>query len=234
MAEHPYEQPLFAGLYRQVRGSAQGLKPDILGTLMERMFGAIDHTVDALKQQDPPATPTACQAECNYCCSVQVQLLPPEILYIADHLKQFRTEAELQQLVDRVSIMEDQISGLSAVDRARVGLPCPLLENDRCSVYDVRPITCRAANSSDAERCKAAIGPEAIQDTVPSYTHQVTVCRHVTRALLEGFQEIGFATPPLELVSALRIVLTNDDAFSAWVRGEPVFAKAIAADPPVA
>jgi Fe-S-cluster containining protein len=228
--EHPYEQPLYEGLYRQVRGSAQSLNSETLDALMTRIFAAIDHTVQALKKQDPPAIPTACKAGCDYCCAVQVQVLAPEILHLANYLKHHRSETEFQELANRVVDLDNKIHGMSAQKRARLSLPCPLLENGRCSAYEVRPIACRAENSSDVGSCTAAIGPDAVQETVPAYTHQVAVCRQASRALVTGIEDTGLATSPLELVSALRLVLSDEDPFAAWLRGDPVFADAKTVD----
>ena len=225
-AELPYEQPLYAGIYRQVRGSAQVLTPDSLNELMERLFSAIDHTTNALRTQDPPSAPTACKAGCAYCCSVQVQVLAPEILHVLDYLRRTRTKSQLAELEGQVAALDDRIHGLSSTERAKSNVPCALLVDGNCSVYEARPIICRSGNSSDARRCQAAFGPNSTSSSVETYVHQVAVCRQVLKALATGMRETGYVSKALELTSALRIALGNPDAFEAWQRGDPIFAAA--------
>ena len=224
--ELPYEQALYAGIHRQVRGMAQTLNPDVLNNLMEKLFGAIEHTTNALRAQDPPAVPTACKDGCSYCCSVQVQVLPPEVLYLAEYLKRTRTAPELTQLIERIAALDDRIHGLSATERAKLGVPCALLVDGSCSVYEARPISCRSANSSDASQCQAAIGPGATLESVETYIHQTAVCSQVAKALAIGMRETGYPSNALEFMSALRIALETPDALAAWRRGETIFLNA--------
>lgn len=224
--ELPYEQPLYAGIFRQVRGSAQVLTPESLNELMERLFDAVDHTTNALRAQDPPSNPTACKAGCAYCCSVQVQVLAPEILHVLDYLRRTRTKSQLAELAVRVAALDDRIHGLSSPERAKLNVPCALLVDGNCSVYEARPIICRSANSTDSRRCQAAIGPNATSSSVETYVHQVAVSRQVIKALATGMRETGYVSKALELTSALRIALGYPDAFAAWQKGDPIFAAA--------
>jgi uncharacterized protein len=228
MNSQPYEQALYTGMYKQVRGTAQALTPDTLDDLMSKIFDVITHTVDALSQQDPPAIPIACKAGCGHCCSVQVQVLPVEVLHLVSYLRRTRTADQLQTLTEQVSALDERVHGLLPAERILLGLPCALLVDDRCSAYEARPVICRSANSSDVGRCRAAIGPNATGVTVPTYEHQVAVCRQVTLALATGLQQTGFATEPLEFMSALRIALEHSDPFKAWKEGQLIFADAAA------
>lgn len=228
MNSQPYEQALYAGMYKQVRGTAQALTPGALDGLMSKIFDVVEHTTDALSQQDPPAIPIACKAGCGHCCSVQVQVLPVEVLHLVGYLRRTRTADELQTLTGQVAALDERIRGLLPAERSRLGLPCALLVDDKCSAYEARPVVCRSANSSDVGRCRAAIGPDATRVTVPAYKHQVAVCRQVTKALATGLQQTGFASEPLEFMAALRIALEHPDPFKAWKEGQLIFADAAA------
>lgn len=221
--ERPYEQPLFSGLYRQVRGAAQTLDPGVLDTMMVRIFGAIEHTISALRVQDPPPRPLACEAGCNYCCSVQVQVLAPEVLYLAGYLKRTRRQEELAALSAALADFGDQVKDLTPDRRSAMKAPCPLLVDGLCSVYEARPIACRSANSTDAQRCQAVLDPDSSVGAVETYSHQVTVCRQATKALAAGMRDTGLAIAVLELTSALGVAIKHQNAFAAWHRGEPVF-----------
>lgn len=134
--EYPYEQPLFSGLYRQVRGGAQRLDPGALDTMMVRIFGAIEHTISGLRGQDPPPRPLVCEAGCNYCCSVQVQVLAPEVLYLAGYLKRTRRQEELAALSTALADFGDQVKDLTPDRRFAMKAPCLLLVDGLCSVYE--------------------------------------------------------------------------------------------------
>ena len=221
--ELPYEQPLYAGLYRQVRGGAQTFDPGVLDTMMTRIFGAIEHTTAALKDQDPPGQPPACEAGCSCCCCVQVQVLPPEVLHLAGHLKKTRSQEELAALSTALAEHGNRVKGLTPGQQSAIDDPCPLLVDGLCSVYEARPIACRSANSTDAQRCLTALDPGSSSSANETYVHQVTVCRRATNALAAGMRDTGLLIAILELTSALGIAIGHQDAFAAWRRGEPIF-----------
>ena len=94
----------------------------------------------------------------------------------------------------RVALAASIVRGMDARERAVAGVPCPLLENERCTAYRARPIACRGANSADAGACQSVAGnPDDVQ--IPSYTHQRKVLLHTRQWDRRGPAGGGRAEP---------------------------------------
>jgi Fe-S-cluster containining protein len=105
------------------------------------------------------------------------------------------------------------------------GLPCALLAEDRCTVYPVRPLTCRGFNSSDARKCEQSLGGGQ-RVVVPSYAPQQRLAVFILDGLRAGLEQSGLDGELLELSAALHCALTVRDALSRWLAGDPLFASA--------
>jgi hypothetical protein len=109
--------------------------------------------------------------------------------------------------------------------RRRAVLPCPLLIDDRCMAYAVRPLTCRGYNSSDARRCEEALDGSGAA-AVPVYALQQRLTTFVLDGLRAGLAESRLGDELLELTAALRVALEVPGAPARWLAGEAVFAPA--------
>ena len=104
-------------------------------------------------------------------------------------------------------------------------LPCVFLEEERCSVYPVRPLTCRGFTSSDARACERSYR-ERPRVEIPVYEPQLRIATFVLDGMRAGLTESGLKGDLLELTAALHIALAIPDALERWRVGEPVFASA--------
>lgn len=178
---------------------------------------------DAARRQTPPAL--ACKKGCDWCCYCRVGTAAPEVLRIAEYLRQTLPPEQLQAVRERVARLDDLRRALQPVRRADPRLPCALLADHRCVAYPVRPLTCRGFNSSDAARCERFVeAPNTVH--VPAYAPQLRLHTFVLDGLRAGLTESGLKGDLLELTAALRIALEAPDAAERWLAGEPVFAAA--------
>jgi hypothetical protein len=100
--------------------------------------------------------------------------------------------------------------------------PCPLLENDRCSVYSARPAVCRKHTSFAVAACRSEY--EGRPSNIPTrrFDHEVFECCAV--ALITGMRLWnGRPCSVLELSAALRVALRDPRAEQRWLAGEEVF-----------
>lgn len=117
--------------------------------------------------------PISCRAGCGACCRQPVPIAEPEALAIADLAaalpaeRRARVEAGFETAMRRLreSGLAERLrpGGASTESRREAGLayfalgiPCPFLENESCSIHMQRPLACReylvttpAANCSD-------------------------------------------------------------------------------------
>ncbi|HCK19749.1 MAG TPA: YkgJ family cysteine cluster protein [Thalassospira sp.] len=117
-----------------------------------------------LRESFPNPAPRACRDQCSACCHLFVSVPPGVTDLIAADIKATFTPPEQQALLDRLRTAASEIEKFTKTSDVRVR--CPLLdENERCSIYAVRPLTCRAFTSSDAGLCHAMVFGDTTQQS---------------------------------------------------------------------
>jgi uncharacterized protein len=185
---------------------------------------------DVLDECGKTVLPLACRAGCAWCCYLQVSITAPEAVLVAEYLRQSLSAEALAAVTARVRTLDAVTHGMTPQERIELRRPCALLVNDRCSVYEVRPIMCRGWNSADAAQCEAAI---VQAESVLDVEHNALIrqaAAGVEHGLLAATREASLAAQPLELTAALRIALESPDAAERWASGEDLFQAA--AEPP--
>jgi hypothetical protein len=189
-----------------------------LGGRLQRIF---DLTQERMAGLFPPAEPVACKAGCTYCCHLLFFTDVLTVFLVADWLRRNRPADALERLQSRLAAFIDDGYGLKTVPRP----PCPLLADDRCMAYDVRPLVCRAQNSLQVSQCEEKFHGK--RDMVVAYDVPLRIWTALAEGLSAGLAEAGLAgSESVEFVTALKIVLETPDAMERWIAGEPVFAPA--------
>jgi hypothetical protein len=121
------------------------------------MIDRLNH-IYHLYEQVMDSTELACGPGCAACCTCNVTLTSLEARWMTDRLPSTRRETLLETITHRFPAKR-YIPKMSFNRFARLCMEveevpeekndpswgtCPLLENDRCTVYDVRPFGCRA------------------------------------------------------------------------------------------
>ncbi len=139
--------------------------------------------------------PVSCRAGCGACCRQLVPVSEPEALHIAELVQalppdrasevreRFRAALEAlgASLLDRLrnfdasrTLDERRELGL---EYFRAGVPCPFLENESCSIYELRPLSCREyLVSSPAENCKHPSAETIEMVPVPAKLSEFLYC----------------------------------------------------------
>ncbi|MBR0936550.1 YkgJ family cysteine cluster protein [Bradyrhizobium jicamae] len=156
-------------LMRSLSGRYEGIFDNLrgaFGVALERADGIANAARDATAiadaaaagfRRDIPNQPTlACASGCAACCHLYVQVPPGTAAVMAEHIAAHFTPAERASLRER---LEAAAAAAHAVpDPARLRRPCPLLGSDnRCTVYEVRPLSCRAFTSRSVARCHEVV-----------------------------------------------------------------------------
>jgi len=94
-----------------------------------------------------------CSAGCHYCCHQIVSLSIYDAIRVIRGLEEFsddqRTDAYTQAMVN----VEANDAAKADGDRWARRLPCSLLKDKKCSVYDNRPVACIATTSTSKDHC---------------------------------------------------------------------------------
>lgn len=185
-----------------------GARPEDLAGAAVRAHAALDEEGRRALAR-PGALQPACAAGCSYCCHVHADATAPEILAIAEHLaRTFRPDA-LAALGQRLAEHVSRVERLSDEERWDAKIPCALLgEGGRCSIYEVRPLRCRAFHSCSVEPCREAFAGRG--DAEPVVNAWLT---RAVDAVEEGYDEAlaeaGLSTEGHRLESGLLLALTN-------------------------
>ncbi len=173
--------------------------------------------------EQPPMRPLACREGCAWCCQKVVGTTVPEVMRIAQALHETLEPGERAALLDR--LVQHDVERRSQDSWTAARLPCPLLVNQRCSVYPLRPLTCRGFHSSDARQCERH-AKERGAPPGPVHGAQQRAATLILDGMRSGLSECRLSNDLLELTAALRIALTIPAAAERWLNGEPVFAPA--------
>jgi len=111
----------------------------------------VQHGLDADLAGMAAAPHRACRAGCAFCCHHPVGITWLEAERLCDALDQLPQDQQ-DRIADRLAGSARGTADLTWANLARQ--PCPLLEDDRCSVYDARPVPCRSFASFDRDACE--------------------------------------------------------------------------------
>ncbi len=157
--------PLFAETWQNdvaaaAAGTAHGLLAgaptlEAVVALARNAMDGASRLIDGLLAR-APAGAVACRAGCDHCCYQSVGVTPPEALAIFDHLSRTLSDAELERVGAHVAAQRVRTRGLSTAERFSPEHPCAFLDvaAGRCTIYEVRPLSCRGMNSLDAAECE--------------------------------------------------------------------------------
>ena len=156
-----------------------------------------------------------CRAGCSHCCNVQVEALEPEIFQIAHELKKLPS-LELTALIERLQQHAILAKDLSVQDHR---IPCPLLKDNLCSIYPVRPAACRKVHSYDVAKCKTQASE------IPESLEVILKSEALMKGTAEAYRQVSLPAYGHELGQALLLALTDETAEARWYSGLAVFVK---------
>jgi Fe-S-cluster containining protein len=172
-----------------------------------------------------PAREPACAAGCSYCCHVHAYATVPEIIAVAEHLRRTLDPEALGVLRAKLSERAQMIQMAALDDDARwaAKIPCALLDaRGACSIYDARPLRCRAFHSCDARECKDAF--EGREDAAPLRAPLLDRAMDAVEAGYDAaLAEACLSVDGFMLEIALSIALDDPSAGARFLAGEPVF-----------
>ena len=218
-----------AKIVREVVGELMGEGAparEIVGTIAEMVQTDAETGARSMSERVSGGRrlPLACAEGCSYCChSSTVHASTPEILRIASWLKEHRSPAELADLKARSAAAAERIAPLDLAGRAREKVACPLLDPTagRCTVYEVRPISCRAYHSGSVEACKRAHDDGEANPILPIDPPLFQVAHAHGFGMMTALVSEGLDAGPYDLTAALPVALESE-LDERWLAGEKV------------
>lgn len=207
------EQAAFLDSIERVRQRAvTRLGPNRDISIAINFVANLHHAVDKVMQQTGGRVPTPeCTAGCAYCCSVRVEATEPEIFRIAREIKT-RPTKQINALLGRL-----QEHAATAATNGSRRTNCAFLEDNLCSIYEVRPAVCRKAHSLSAQHCENQ-APE-----IPQNLEMLLGTEALIKGTSDAYRQVHFHASAHELCHAMLLALTEDTAETRWHHGEAVF-----------
>lgn len=191
---------------QRVAGALQA-RPGVEHALhfIAHLHAGIDKTVaDAMQRGQQPD----CRAGCDSCCHLRVELGQAEALRIARHLRQGPVPA-LQQLRQRLQ----QRLALQSAATPGLRLACAFLQDGLCSIYALRPASCRKAHSFSVSACQAQAAE------IPQDLSITLAAEALQRGTAAGYRQAGLAADALEMTAAMLWAL-EEGAEAGWAGPE--------------
>jgi uncharacterized protein len=148
-----------------------------------------------------------CKAGCSHCCSSRVELTEPEALLIARHVGQMAA-SQKSALIESLEAQAQHHFGDAVVQTRR--LSCAFLQDNRCTIYPLRPATCRKAHSLSAKAC------ETHAPLIPQNLQILLHCEALMTGSNEAFKRQGLQVSTHELASGVLTALAKEDALGDW------------------
>lgn len=197
----------------------------VLATISHDALSALDRQVDgifAAPRNASIAAAIACRKGCAFCCHLDVAVTIVEAVAIAQAI----LSASRPDLVAAVVETAPLLLGLDAPTRQAKRIACPLLRDNACSIYGIRPSACRAYMSFSARECeddfdsRAATGMGA---PVTSFASPRLIAGALTMGVRAACADEGLQSCPVELTAALNRIFEDETVIGRWLAGESVF-----------
>ncbi|HWP26018.1 MAG TPA: YkgJ family cysteine cluster protein [Xanthobacteraceae bacterium] len=218
---------------------ARGIDPEAQGpeqtAAMARQLHALLEEAKRERSIDPPvrylharidatlrqlaSIPVACKKGCSHCCHGWVSASAPEVLFVA---KAVRRRSD-PTVVGRIRTAFEITRDVEQAARSKHPHPCPLLENDACSLYAIRPGSCRFWASADAGICARAYHGISDED-IPAPRLNLVGRNAYAIALAAALKHAGLPHHLYEFNAALARAVERENAEREWLAGIDIFA----------
>jgi Fe-S-cluster containining protein len=169
-------------------------------------------------------TKLPCKKGCSWCCFLRVKVTPLEILCMIDYLQSNLKPAELSAFRHRLADTDKTTRGMNGNQRVNAKKICPLITENECLVYPVRPIVCRTYHSQDISDCESSLSDN--QRSLRIHPKIFGIGMGILTGLTEGLQIVGLQAPMLELIAGLKMAMDEPRLTHRWLIGESAFSGA--------
>lgn len=161
----------------------------------------------------------ACKKGCSYCCHIPVAASMPEVVNALMFARATFPEARYNNLLERLRRADEVVAALDPDERARRNLACPFLEADQCSIYEARPVACRAWHSLDVQPCKEGYEKPAEPPETPTVAPILFAGDAVREGLRLGLMDAFLDGNRLDLIRGSHWVASQPECIEQWLNG---------------
>jgi len=186
--------------------------------VIEYFYSKIEATVSRLNKISDIVD---CQKGRSHCCNIWVSISAPEVLFIAKIVRE-----KGQSLIDKVIAANEYTKNYDFDSRYEHPYPCPLLENNICSIYNSRPKACRLAVSVDSKICERSY-LNSTEEGIPTPMLYLYARNAYDISFAVSLKKVALPYAMYEFNAALVRAIETDDAELKWLSGEDIFADVV-------
>jgi Fe-S-cluster containining protein len=181
---------------------------------------------DARLASAPDVGTLACGAGCSWCCYFTVDARAVEVFRILDFVEQSFLPDEKARVYAEVRANRAILEKLDEDERVTRNLKCPFLGAGRCTIYPVRPQSCRNYHATNAAGCQQSYEEPGNLDIDPDFAPYVYQAggAHV-EAFSTAMSEAGYDVNAYELNCALDAALADPAARVRFESRVPPFPR---------
>jgi hypothetical protein len=165
----------------------------------------------------------ACTAGCPHCCVLNVAVLLPEAMIIAEWIRDRLSAPELAALQKELRLHRCWVRWMDDEERILKHESCPLLDAaGSCTVHPVRPLACRGIISLDSNSCRQAFAPSIVTDellTIPADLLRKSAYDEAFLALAQALKRYGLDDRSIELGSGVLAFLECPERRELFLSG---------------
>src|SRR5215469_9394775 len=155
-------------------------------------------------------TGVECRRGCSFCCHMNVAVSPLEAVRIWAALH----EESRHEQRDAMLAADIRLERRGTQDRLALKMLCPLLTDGACSIYELRPLACRALLSLSARLCEAEVDArDAGQDAtrVPTLVTPRLIAAGIISGEVAALDDLGLASHLVELTAGVAVLMREPD-----------------------
>lgn len=166
----------------------------------------------------------SCRAGCGTCCHVPVGVQAHEVLLAAEYIQTHVPPGEFEAVLTRVAAHRAAFAGRTMDERAALKIPCALLRDGSCTIYEARPEACRSHHSHNLDGCRSNLesGLDLVDVLIPEIRGRMFA---VMLAIDQAVAEAGFDGQAYDFGSALHEALTDSRCAVRWMQRQPTFSE---------
>jgi len=165
-----------------------------------------------------------CKKGCSYCCHFRVDVSANEVFAISDYMKSKLSDEDFDRHLEKAKENKKKMAMLSQSKRIVTNVACPLLVDNACSIYEMRPAMCRKIHSTNVDACKHSYeNPE--DSNIENAEHPVLAAITMTMltAARDGFISHKLDDTVYDLSEVLIFALEDDKYQKRWLNGKKAF-----------
>ncbi len=218
-----------AALSEYQKSAAQLATGKDVNTALKKSYERYDNLI--AKTIDDSLTKPACKAGCAFCCHYKVEVRAHEMLLIKDYLSKTFSAEKIAAVLAEAETNAAIIRTLTPEQHLTTNLKCPMLQDNQCSIYPVRPFRCRNFHSTDANACEQSHSDPSNMEIATGMIEDVAM---FADAHTQGFEaaaaQSGRDTRIYDFTTALLEALSDEHTLKRYQRGKKTFQQAIEID----